>query len=38
VRVEVEVVMPAIAVMGVRAGAWHDTAVAVRRIDDYRSR
>jgi hypothetical protein len=37
-RVEVGIVMPAIAVMGVRAGAWHYTAVATRRIDDYRSR
>ena len=38
VRVEVTVTMPAIAVPGVRAGAWHYTAVEVRRIDDYRSR
>ena len=37
VRVEVDVVMPAISVMGMRAGKWHYTAVAVRRIDDYRS-
>ena len=38
VRVAVEVTMPAIAVLGMRAGSWHYTAVAVRRIDDYRSR
>jgi hypothetical protein len=38
VRVEVEVVMPAIAVGTIRAGAWRYTAVAVRRVDDYRSR
>ncbi len=38
VRVEVTVTMPAITVMGVRAGAWRDTEVAVRRVDDYRSR
>jgi hypothetical protein len=37
-RVEVTVSMPAIAVMGIRAGAWHYTAVEVRRVDDYRSR
>jgi len=37
-RVEVDVVMPAIAVMGVRAGTWHYVAVGTRRIDDYRSR
>ena len=30
--------MPAISVLGMRAGAWHYTAVEVRRIDDYRSR
>lgn len=38
VRVEVEVTMPAIAVLGMSAGAWRDTVVASRRIDDYRSR
>lgn len=38
VRVAVEVTMPAIAVLGMRAGSWHYNAVAVRRIDDYRSR
>jgi hypothetical protein len=37
-RVEVTVVMPAIAVGAVRAGAWRYTTIAVRRIDDYRSR
>jgi hypothetical protein len=38
VRVEVVVTMPAVAVMGMGAGAWHYTAVETRRIDDYRSR
>jgi hypothetical protein len=38
VRVVVEVTMPAIAVLGMRAGSWDYTAVEVRRIDDYRSR
>lgn len=38
VRVEVVVRMPAIAVTGMRAGAWHYTAVELRRVDDYRSR
>jgi hypothetical protein len=38
VRVEVTVTMPAIAVGGIRAGEWRYTAVAVRRLDDYRSR
>jgi hypothetical protein len=38
VRVEVSVTMPAIAVAGMHAGAWRYTAVAVRRVDDYRSR
>jgi hypothetical protein len=38
VRVEVDVVMPAIEVGSVRTGAWRYTAHAVRRIDDYRSR
>ena len=38
VRVAVTVTMPAVAVLGMRAGAWRYTAVAVRRIDDYRSR
>ena len=37
-RVEVDVTMPAISVMGMSAGAWHYTAVEVRRIDDLRSR
>jgi len=38
VRVEVDVRMPAISVMGLSAGAWRFTAVEVRRIDDFRSR
>jgi hypothetical protein len=38
VRVEVEVTMPAIAVMGMHAGEWRYTAVSLRRVDDYRSR
>jgi len=38
VRVEVDVAMPAISVLGMAAGAWHYTAVESRRIDDYRSR
>lgn len=38
VRVQVDVTMPAIAVGNMHAGEWHYTAVAVRRIDDYRSR
>ena len=38
VRVEVTVTMPAIAVGGIRAGEWRYTAVAIRRVDDYRSR
>jgi hypothetical protein len=33
----VDVVMPAISIMGMRAGEWQYTAIAVRRIDDYRS-
>ncbi len=37
-RVDVEVVMPAIAVAGIRVGAFTTTAIATRRIDDYRSR
>ena len=37
-RVAVRVTMPAISVAGMSAGAWHYTAVEVRRIDDYRSR
>jgi hypothetical protein len=37
-RVDVVVVMPAISVAGIEAGAWHYTARATRRIDDYRSR
>ncbi len=38
VRVEVTVTMPAIAVGGIHAGEWRYTALAVRRLDDYRSR
>jgi hypothetical protein len=38
VRVEVDVMMPAISVVGMTGGRWISTAVAVRRIDDYRSR
>jgi hypothetical protein len=38
IRVAVDVKMPAIAVLGMRAGSWNYTAVEVRRIDDYRSR
>jgi len=38
VRVSVTVTMPAIAVLGMRAGSWRYTAVEVRRVDDYRSR
>jgi hypothetical protein len=38
VRVEVSITMPAMAVAGMHAGAWRYTAVAVRRVDDYRSR
>jgi len=38
VRVDVDVVMPAIDVGAVRVGAWRYTASAVRRIEDYRSR
>jgi hypothetical protein len=37
-RVAVRVMMPAISVAGMSAGAWQYTAVEVRRIDDYRSR
>jgi hypothetical protein len=37
-RVRVRVTMPAVSVLGITAGAWMYTAVAVRRIDDYRSR
>jgi hypothetical protein len=36
--VEVDVTMPAIGFGGVTVGAWHYTARAVRRIDDYRTR
>jgi hypothetical protein len=36
-RVEVWVTMPAVSVASVRAGSWRYRAVAVRRIDDYRS-
>lgn len=36
--VEIEVPMPAIAVLGVRVGAWRYRALAVRRIEDFRSR
>ena len=38
VRVDVTVTMPAIAVGGMHAGERSYTAVAERRIDDYRSR
>src|SRR5436309_1938532 len=38
VRVAVDVTMPAISVLGISVGAWQDTAVAVRRVDDYRRR
>ena len=38
ISVHVDVLMPALAVAGMKVGAWHYTAVAVRRIDDYRSR
>jgi hypothetical protein len=38
-RVRVTVVMPAVVVPGIgRRGAWHWTATATLRIDDYRSR
>jgi hypothetical protein len=37
VRVDVWVRMPAISVAGIEAGAWQYHAVAIRRIDDYRS-
>ena len=36
--VSVEVEMPAIAVLGVRVGSWHYTALEVRRVEDFRSR
>jgi hypothetical protein len=38
VVVDVDVVMPAISVAGIDAGAWHYTARAVRRLDDFRTR
>jgi hypothetical protein len=38
VRVEVVVEMPAVAVLERRVGSWPHRAVAVRRVDDYRSR
>jgi hypothetical protein len=38
IEVDVTVTMPAIAVAGMRVGAWHYRAVSVRRIDDYRSK
>jgi hypothetical protein len=38
IRVEVDVSMPAIGVAGMRAGTWRYTAVAVRRVEDFRSR
>jgi pyruvate/2-oxoglutarate dehydrogenase complex dihydrolipoamide acyltransferase (E2) component len=38
VRVRVSVRMPAVSVIGVRAGEWRYDAFATRRIDDYRSR
>jgi hypothetical protein len=37
VRVDVWMTMPAISVAGIRVGAWRYHAVAIRRIDDYRS-
>jgi hypothetical protein len=37
-EVDVDVTMPAIGVAGMSAGAWHYTARATRRIDDFRSR
>jgi hypothetical protein len=37
-EVDVDVRMPAIGVDGMSAGAWHYTARATRRIDDFRSR
>src|SRR5262249_46320260 len=37
VRVEVWVTMPAVAIAGIHVNAWRYRAVAVRRIDDYRS-
>jgi hypothetical protein len=37
VRVDVWVEMPAISVAGIHAGAWRYHAVAIRRVDDYRS-
>lgn len=36
--VTVEVPMPAVAVLGVRVGAWRYSALEVRRIEDFRSR
>jgi hypothetical protein len=38
IRVEVDVLMPAIAMAGMRIGSWRYTAVAVRRVEDFRSR
>jgi hypothetical protein len=37
VRVDVWVRMPAVSVAGIHVGAWRYHAVAIRRIDDYRS-
>lgn len=36
--VSVEVPMPAIAVLGIRVGAWRYEALEVRRMEDFRSR
>jgi hypothetical protein len=38
VEVDVDVRMPAIGVGGMSVGAWHYTARAMRRVDDFRSR
>lgn len=38
VRVDVRIPMPAVAIMGIRIGGWHYTAMETRRVDDYRSR
>jgi hypothetical protein len=38
VEVDVEVRMPALGVGGMSVGAWHYTAHASRRVDDFRSR
>ena len=38
IRVEVDVLMPAVAVGAMRVSGWRYTAVAVRRVEDFRSR